>query len=199
MKNINSLVKKIEMFERLAVYGDRSAFLQSLAQEFGVNPKVKSVVEQMLSVMHKITDETITSPLRNIYFGKVDIQAITDACGKAMLDPTLLPNEKLKLQELSRQLTVAAQKSPEDTKTEKNFEQTSNKIMQSFPSIPMDVQEKLNEIAKNRMAGLFPGGIAVDGKLGPETRKALNALRAELNFGGKNDEELFQQIRAFKV
>lgn len=35
MKKIDELVKKVEVFERLAVYGDRSTFLKSLAQEFG--------------------------------------------------------------------------------------------------------------------------------------------------------------------
>jgi len=34
MKKIDELVKRVEYFERLAVYGDRSTFLKRLAQEF---------------------------------------------------------------------------------------------------------------------------------------------------------------------
>jgi len=33
MKKIDSLLKRVELFERLAVYGDRKSFLQALAQE----------------------------------------------------------------------------------------------------------------------------------------------------------------------
>jgi hypothetical protein len=33
MKKIDALLKKVELFERLAVYGDRKSFLQALAQQ----------------------------------------------------------------------------------------------------------------------------------------------------------------------
>jgi len=33
MKNLNALLKKVELFERLAVYGDRRSFLEALAQQ----------------------------------------------------------------------------------------------------------------------------------------------------------------------
>jgi hypothetical protein len=33
MKNLDMLLRKVELFERLAVYGDRKSFLQALAQD----------------------------------------------------------------------------------------------------------------------------------------------------------------------
>lgn len=33
MKNLNGLLKKVELFEKLAVYGDQSSYLQALAQQ----------------------------------------------------------------------------------------------------------------------------------------------------------------------
>jgi len=38
MKKIDALLKKVEVFEKLAVYGDRKAFLQTLAQEVQTFP-----------------------------------------------------------------------------------------------------------------------------------------------------------------
>ena len=38
MKNLDSLVKKVELFERLATFGDRKAFLQAIAQEIETFP-----------------------------------------------------------------------------------------------------------------------------------------------------------------
>lgn len=37
MKKLEFLVKKVEMFEKLAVYGDRKSFLQALSQDAGIS------------------------------------------------------------------------------------------------------------------------------------------------------------------
>lgn len=42
MKNFNALLKKVELFERLATYGDRKAFLQAIAQEIETFPAPSS-------------------------------------------------------------------------------------------------------------------------------------------------------------
>lgn len=38
MKKLDALVKRVEQFERLAVYGDRKSFLKRLAQDMSVEP-----------------------------------------------------------------------------------------------------------------------------------------------------------------
>jgi hypothetical protein len=42
MKKIDTLLKKVEVFERLAVYGDRKSFLQALAQDVQTFPPTSS-------------------------------------------------------------------------------------------------------------------------------------------------------------
>jgi hypothetical protein len=218
MSKFESLLKKIEVFEKLAIHGDRKSFLKSLAQAPGLNPKAKAIVEQMLAIVNgKITDEAITAPLRNIYFNKLDVRAIEKACQQALLDPSLLPDEKLKLQDLSRRLGYIGATdatSPEaapavsyDPEAGMSFEAdklTAKKPANVYAAIPKNIQSKINEIITSpmygsRFTGMFPGGIAVDGMLGPQTRKAIDAIKAKMNLTGKNDSELFQQINSIST
>lgn len=42
MKKIDELLQRVEVFERLAVYGDRKNFLKALAQEYSPNPNMSA-------------------------------------------------------------------------------------------------------------------------------------------------------------
>lgn len=63
MKKLNSLLNKVALFEKLAVYGDRKSFLESLAQEAVdptsvVNQTVNSVDMDLLDGLKDLSDAT---------------------------------------------------------------------------------------------------------------------------------------------
>jgi hypothetical protein len=45
MDSIDEIVKKAELFEKLAVYGDRKSFLQAIAQEDGSHISQQALAE----------------------------------------------------------------------------------------------------------------------------------------------------------
>ncbi len=46
MKQIDALLNKVEIFERLAVYGDRKSFLKTLAQEINNTPDINDSADE---------------------------------------------------------------------------------------------------------------------------------------------------------
>lgn len=67
-----------------------------------------------------------------------------------------------------------------------------------YPSIPKDVQTKLNQILVPS-GDIFPLKEPPDGILGPETQKALNAFKAKYNFENLSLQQLIQRIREHEV
>lgn len=132
MSKINSLLKKTELFERLALYGDRRSFLQSLAQDAGPS----------LDGGHS---------------------------GNLATDPNMTVNPNAKFGPPS---PPAAGK----------------------PSIPREVQRKLNELLVSS-GKIVP--VKEDGILGSDTRLALNAFRKAYNVpASTTDQQVFSQVMA---
>ncbi len=184
MTKYNDLVKRVEVFERLAVYGDRSTFLKSLAQS--VDPKVLDIVKQMESLLRaaNVTDESVTAPILNAtMFKKVDVGAISAACTKAMSQMTSLEHaDKIgQLRNLQQQLRIVY-KSPEQSETEKAMAGPADITFKDdhitgYPTIDATQQSALGKIVMIEGLAFVDPKKMHDGKLGPETRKALDAFK----------------------
>lgn len=138
MKKWESLFKKVELFEKLAVYGDRKSFLQALAQAAPA--------------------ASLTGPVIN-----------PGTPGTPGGRP-LSFSEKLKGQ-------VEKQKEPV-TIAPVTIEGTPPS---GYMSIPKETQDQLN------MLLVPPGNIVplkTDGKLGPQTQKAIEIFKAKFQAPG---------------
>jgi hypothetical protein len=145
MSKVDELLKKVELFEKLAVYGDRKSFLQALAQ----------------------------SPLDESFNQK----AFEDAADKALeYEPT--PAYVPRLPNVPTENVVNL--------PEVNI---SGKAPAQYPSVPKDIQQSLG----------FEGA-QVDGVLGPETRRRLDAQKLYFKLpAGTPDAELFKKIRGQNI
>ncbi len=192
MKKLDALLKKVEVFEKLAVYGDRAEFLKRIAQE-AVDPKVMSIIQQMDSIVRGagITDEAITAPLGNAtLFKKVDLDAIGNAVRKAMSDPNMTTitnaNKVKQLMDLMSQLRIAhrtpteAEQAMQGAPTyEFKADPIKDRIV-AYPPIDKDQQEALGRVVMIKGLTFVDPKKMSDGKLGPETRKALDAFKKYL-------------------
>jgi hypothetical protein len=190
MGKYNSLFKKIEVFEKLAVYGNRSNFLKAIAQET-VDPKVKAIAAQMESLLKGagVTDESILAPFGNVtLFGHPpDMAAISAAVSKAMTDPNMSTitnaNALAQLTRLQQQLRIAA--TPADPGAGEAPMMMPTDRITGYAPIDKQKQRAVFQFVLDE--GLDPdkkilptGQIDekdIDGKLGKQTRGALEAVK----------------------
>lgn len=195
MKKIDELLKRVEYFERLAVYGDRSSFLKSLAQNSTpvyplsneeTNPGVAPYLPQP-EQPEKLDDQKrrllmqAQRLLQNagaksdavgnaIIFGKIDWNAIAREMMAIGVSP--LSDEYKQLQTIKGQLFPAAPAG-----------QAPAQQPQGYPPIDKKQQEALSYFVTMNRIGIPLSPI--DGKLGPDTRRALEAAKKFLKDQGK--------------
>lgn len=182
MSKADTLLKRAASFERLALYSDRRSFLQAIAQE---DPN-RQLIWQALQLLQQVgLDESVTAPLGTaITFGKVDIGAIKQAIQNAILtkisplghQPVIDQLKKImsQLRTPSQQEVEKAMKGPADITFEPGAGSTQGGQITAYPPIDKTVQQAIYDFVVSEGLGV-PGKI--DGKLGPETRKALEAIK----------------------
>lgn len=200
MSKFDTLYKKIELFEKLAIYSDRGAFLKALAQQ-GSDPKVLELVKQMESLIRGagITDESILAPFVNvsIFNNAPDVGAIIRASSKARLQMTGLANgnEINQLIRLEQQLRVAGT-TPDPGANEPPMVFTPDPVkdqIKAYPPIDAKQQSALCRIVTIKGLTFVDPNKMSDGKLGPETRKALNAFKKYLTKKSPNKRSISDQ------
>lgn len=177
------LLNKASLFERLALYSDRQSFLEALAQ---TDPN-RQLINRALQLMQGAgVDEATTQPLGNaVLFNKVDIAAIKRAIQDAILTGKLSPlshgpviNE---LRNISSQLKAPLTPEQEDDAMggEKvNFPNDDPKdVIRALPPISIQDQQALLNFVKDERLGTLDESKLGDGKLGKETRKALELVK----------------------
>jgi hypothetical protein len=190
MKKYSSLVKKIELFEKLAKHGSRRAFLHSIASD-----DAKALVNQVRAIMGKadISDEGILNGLGNVsLFGKTDPASLRQAAKAAsalMLKISPLAyadgaKDQNTLMGIASRLNAMA-KAQEDASDQEgaqemnfmpggNMGATKQDQIIGYPSIDPKVQEAIEKIVVIEGQGL---PMKIDGKIGPETRGAINRFK----------------------
>jgi hypothetical protein len=209
MKKYSSLVKKIELFEKLAKHGSRRSFLQSLAQDAAA---AKDLVNQVRAIMGRanVSDEDIQNGLGNVsLFGKTDPTSLRQAAKAAsslMLKISPLAyadgaKDQNALMGIAAKLNAMA-KAQEDSADQKDTEVMdftpggnmgagkTDKIT-GYPPIDKAVQSAIERITVIEGAGL---PIRIDGQIGPETRSAINRFKKYVMKNEKaSDKEAFSK------
>lgn len=198
MTNVNSLLKKVELFERLAVYGGRRAFLKSLAfdQEafnaaLDITKKylsdAKNIVGGEAAIMPEPTDvDQIANQIERVT--KL-ISSLTDQDKKNRANSNLLgARTSLKrIKELAPELPPELDSPAQEDQDEELVMPSAN--IKSYPPVPKDIQQAL---------GLE--GAQVDGLLGPETRRRLDATKLYYKLPSNTpDSEVYKKIRGSQI
>lgn len=182
MSKADTLLKKATAFERLALYSDRKSFLQSLAQSTtGLDQTSRDLLGKAMQVMQQIgiSQETIAPLGSAILFNKVDPQAIRQAFQKAQFEvPALSTGPQLAfLKSILSQIKFPSSGSLEQSPTtDVGVGAAPGKA--EYPSIDKQSQKAVFDFAVQE-GGIVPDPEKqqADGALGPETRKALEAVK----------------------
>ncbi len=185
MSKFDPLFKKIELFEKLAVYSDRGAFLKALAQ--AADPKVVSIIKQMEDLMNAagVPKET-SAPLGSVtlFHNAPDINAISQAASKALTQMSGLGNadKANQLIRLQQQLRIAATPvDPGANEPPMVFTPDPQKdTVRAYPPIDPEEQSALGRLVMIKGLTFVDPKKMSDGKLGPETRRALDAFKKYL-------------------
>lgn len=180
MSKADTLLKKATFFERMALYSDRKAFLQAIAQDNQAqqpDPN-RNVIWQALQIMQQAgVDEATTAPLGNaVTFGKTDIPAIQRAIQNATLtkmNPLTQQAQIDQLKQLSRSLKAPMTEAEQGMAGPADVTFPADRITALAPINQADQEAVFKFVTVNGLG--IPG--KVDGKLGKETRTALEAIK----------------------
>lgn len=194
-KQLKTLINKVELFEKLAVYGDRGTFLKALAKD-ELDPTTKLVLQEIASLLQQagITDEEVWNPLNNaLVFSNVDMSAIRQAVTKASFRNPSIAHFPLinKLFQLVQQLGTTS--SPAASNVEltppvpaPEEKEVSEKPTFSYPQINKEEQRALGKILTIEGLGL---PLDADGLYGPKTKAALQAFKKKFNLSSWTDAQ----------
>lgn len=184
----DALLKKAELFERLALYSDRKSFLQAVAQAAppGLDRNTRQLLQEAQQIMQNAgVDASAIGNL--ILFNKLEqwgaaVKSIRDALMLGKISP--LSDEYKRLQTISTQI-----KSPEQSEAAGAMARPADveflpdsgdqiRARAPFPSIDkQDQQAVFNFAIQQGELVPDPAKQKADGSLGPETRKALEGVK----------------------
>jgi hypothetical protein len=191
MKRTDSLLKKAEVFEKLAVYGDRSNFLKSLSQGFSdpnaptsfpgdvdapaVDEKASPEVAKILGFVARIL-EKYDLPRKNVgdvslFNRKPNMSGISQEINTALMTGGISP-----LTDDWKYLSYAQKKLFPTKPSDQSGPSAAPAV--EYPSIEKNKQEALSRITTIEGLGL---PLKIDGKLGPATRAALDAFKKKFD------------------
>lgn len=205
MSKADTLLKKATAFERLALYSDRKTFLKSLAQDAAapsLDQNSKDLLGKAMQIMQQIgiSQETM-APLGSAYlFNKVDPNAIRQAFQKAQFEvPALSTGPQLgMLKQLLSQIKFPGSGSVEESSPSANIGGSPASAVSQFPAIDPKEQNDVFRIATIEGLIVPPDAKrASDGKLGPQTKAAIKALRSAKN--KTNGQPLFPELSVLKT
>jgi hypothetical protein len=196
MSKADALLKRATFFERMALYSDRKSFLRALAQvpvtidkgtfagTFGndARQQLESVMQDLSAFRVDPSITNVVSTALNTLTG-VDKDGLVRALQAAAAKyPPQASGQLQNLQSLIAKLsgpTGPTAEQQDDAAGGEHVTMPADHI-KAFPPIDRDAQGALFRIVTIDGDGL-PG--KVDGLLGPETKKAINALKKRYNLG----------------
>lgn len=209
MSKADTLLKKAAFYEKLALYSDRSVFLQALAQQgyiantFG--PEITSQLNRAIADLSFLgIDAKIVNALTDIMNSHTPtnryllVAYLTQAAAKFPQTPEHAAQLQ-NLNDLIGKLRLVGATSEEGSSPAVGAPSTTAPVaptskVQNFPPIPKETQDQLNKILLPYEKIAIP--IKVDGQLGPETQKAIEIFKQTYNKPGtpKAIREIYLQV-----
>lgn len=193
MKKLSSLINKVEMFEKLAVYGSRSVYLQTLAQA----PNLDEALNQFSDSIHSWLSGSgravgIPVSLRGavqvlstaLQTGTSDVKTVQKiySAAKTLSDSSgLTGSAKAEWDSLVAPAASAVVSAASAGGTDLPSPETIDmgEAPATMPSFPKRLQRKLNDILVDPVTKMsLISYLTEDGLLGPATKRALDKFRA---------------------
>lgn len=207
MKKVDALVKKVEYFEKLAVYSDRSSFLKKIAQDLDYDSG-KYIIRQISDLLSGVNVDSVLLRMiqEALIYNNFDKAKLGNAVIQTASRMTSLTGSEMsevdrnvvnELMRLGKQLAS----NPESTSNkfsiydEPETPSSSKQVAQVYyPRIDKEEQRALSKITT--IKGIGTGlPLKIDGLLGPETRKSLDAFKKM--FGIKSDSQALAYATVF--
>lgn len=195
MNKIDSILKKAALYEVLATHGDRRSFLRAIAQEASLSNNIKERINSVLKDLAATKPDSSVN-LQNRLMGfmmgsKSDpaelAQLVEEAANTIPGDHTTQVANAHELLNMVRQLG----NKPEAAPTESVMMMPEDKIT-AYAPISKSVQEHLSSLVATRGWGI---PLKIDGKLGKETRQAINNFKREMKMSpNATDQEVFALV-----
>lgn len=176
MSKADTLLKKATSFERLALYSDRKVFLQALSQDLTVDSQIEALFKKAYDLINQAGGDT--SAIQNAWQMKKDPAALARAITAILPSLAGLQHADIanQLTQISMQINNLSGASTPQNHSETGTVPTNT----ALPKIDKNEQSALFDIVTTEGVGL-PGKI--DGILGPETKKAIEAFKKRFNLG----------------
>lgn len=198
---VDLLLQKANTYEKMALFGSRKNYLSAMAQAAGA--QLSSTEKQQLEgVMNNLSanrpnaTDLVNRLMSHLNSPTVDLNTLSGDLGQAA---NAIPGDKSTevQQALNLKGTIDQKLQSQQPASQEGeggtIQMPADKIT-GYAPVPKDVQEKLSEMMSIR-GDYIP--FKVDGKLGPETKKALDIYQQKYNRGSKlpPGEELYNAIR----
>jgi hypothetical protein len=197
MKKLDTLMKKVDLFERLANYGDRQSFLRALGQSFNGQSDIYSQLETALKdfTAAKLNVPEIEQPLMNALSGQMDknevINALQNGLSGLSRENNLGQVENIQKLITSLKGSPAAPTEQPATNVITSPAKPQNKVQPaSNPSTTMSLQIFLNNALRKDIIAGNRAPIKQDGILGDETKTALKEWAQNNGIGGTDIKDL---------
>jgi hypothetical protein len=188
MSKADTLLKKATFFERMAIYSDRKTFLQALAQ--GLTPPSDDIRQGIESAMRDLaatkreTSQALQNRLMDFYSGQnTDMKQLADALREtANTIPGNLTTQVQRILDLANKVDQKQQQQLSgDSSPENSVMQMPADSIKALRPIDPEKQSALGKFVTIHGLVFVDPQKMHDGKLGPETRKALNAFKTWYN------------------
>lgn len=200
MTKANSLLKKAQLFEKLAVHGSRRAYLRSLAFDQEAFDAALSATKKYLadaknvlggeaSIVPEPSDVDQISSQIDRMSKLLSVLPDGDKKNRATSDLLGARTSLKKTKELAPQLPTEPTQEDDTEGTQMMPAEEIKGKSYGYPSVPKDIQQAI---------GL--AGAQVDGILGPETRRRLDVTKLYYKLPSNTpDVELYKKIRGDQI
>jgi hypothetical protein len=176
MIDVNALLKKAELFEKLAIYGDRRSFLRAIAQEVGqgVASQVLAKLESLNKDLQFVSiDEGLKNRLCDAANNKLSVEEIRQLL--KMISAVLTPDHAF-LQKSIQEILYMLQSPVKTSTAQLNAGTITPQVLQKLDSLGKSLQfVSVPEDLKNKLVGASSNRLNVE-----EVRKLLYLIRANL-------------------
>ena len=205
MSKADTLLKKATFFERMAIYSDRKAFLYALAQGGVPQPPSDDIRQGIDSAMKDLsatkpeTSQALQNRLMGFYDGtNTDMAQLSQALREAA--NTIPGANSTQVQRILDLAGKVDQQQQSGSAPQDNTMQMPAEHLTALRPINPEQQQALGRFVTIKGLAFVDPKKMNDGKLGPETRKGLNAFKQWYNqkaTGKKitSDDEALQLVK----
>lgn len=203
MKKIDDLLKQAESFEKLAIYGERKAFLSAIAQT-ALPSEVMAQVKTLADNLNALGESSISAQLdKAVSSHSLDLNSLTNLVHSAMVAMHKLvgPENPKYLQSYNTETALKQLQSGTSSEVHPYGQEDTvtfsppDQIVGKRPGTGMGSIDPYVQLALDKL-GYSVGASGADGSLGPATRAAINKFKEAYRMPTATDSQVFEVVKS---